>query len=106
MKKLTALVLFTAAAAAVSVLALLLSFTPVAKVEGVTVPALQGECAYVLREYEGCVAIYCGERSAVPTTVTDIEVRMLPEQDRRLLSGGIGVDDPGELSMLLEDLGS
>ncbi len=68
--------------------------------------AVEPESAYVLREYDGCVAIFCGGKTAVPATVTDIEVRLLPEWDRQALAAGIAVDDPRELSMLLEDLGS
>ena len=63
------------------------------------------ESFYTLREYEGCVAIYCGGESQ-PGTVTDIEVRLLPAQDRELLRGGLGATDLQELSRLLEDLGS
>ena len=68
--------------------------------ESAAVPA-----AYTLREYEGCVAIYCGGE-AVPGTVTDIEVRLLPSYDREMLSSGVDAADLRELSRLLEDLGS
>ena len=61
--------------------------------------------AYTLREYEGCVAIYCGGE-AQPGTVTDIEVRLLPSRDRELLRSGLSAADLRELSCLLEDLGS
>ena len=63
------------------------------------------ESLYTLREYEGCVAIYCSGE-AQPGTVTDIEVRLLPARDRELLRGGLGATDLQELSRLLEDLGS
>ena len=61
--------------------------------------------AYTLREYEGCVAIYCGGE-AQPGTVTDIEVRLLPSHDREMLRTGLSAADLRELSRLLEDLGS
>ena len=70
-----------------------------------TESAAAEECLYTLREYEGCVAIYSGGE-AQPGTVTDIEVRLLPAQDRELLRGGLGATDLQELSRLLEDLGS
>lgn len=60
---------------------------------------------YTLREYEGCVAIYCGG-AVQPGTVTDIEVRLLPARDRELLRCGVDAADLQELSRLLEDLGS
>ncbi len=63
------------------------------------------ESTYVLREYDGRIAVYCG-RHAEPAAVTDIEVRLLPEPDRQALSRGIGAEDPRSLCMLLEDLGS
>ncbi len=63
------------------------------------------ESAYMLREYDGRIAVYCGLR-AEPAAVTDIEVQLLPEADRQALSRGIGAEDPRSLSMLLEDLGS
>ena len=63
------------------------------------------ESPYTLREYEGCVAIYCSG-DELPGTVTDIEVRLLPSRDRELLRRGLGATDLQELSRLLEDLGS
>jgi len=68
-------------------------------------PESVGSAAYTLREYEGCVAIYCGGEMQ-PGTVTDIEVRLLPARDREMLREGLGADDLRELSRLLEDLGS
>lgn len=60
---------------------------------------------YTLREYEGCVAVYRGAEEA-PSTVTDIEVRLLPRHDREMLGSGLSAADLQELSRLLEDLGS
>ena len=59
---------------------------------------------YVLRDYQGCVAVY--EQNGAPSRVTEIEVRSLPRTDREALLRGIRVQDRRELSMLLEDLGS
>jgi len=70
-----------------------------------TESVIMEESPYTLREYEGCVAIYCGGEMQ-PGTVTDIEVRLLPARDREMLREGLGADDLRELSRLLEDLGS
>jgi len=70
-----------------------------------TESVIMEESPYTLREYEGCVAIYCSGET-LPGTVTDIEVRLLPERDREQLQSGLGAADMQELSRLLEDLGS
>lgn len=65
-----------------------------------------GECAYVLGEYSGCVAVFEPEQSLLPSQVTDIRVGLLPEQDRDQLRDGIPVQTRRELLMLLEDFSS
>ena len=63
------------------------------------------EAEYVLREYDGCVAVFAaGEKK--PVTLTDIEVRSLRRADRELLSAGLPCAGREEVLALLEDLGS
>ena len=64
------------------------------------------EETWVLREYQGCVAVFPGGGGEVPERVTDIQVRLLPALDRDMLSGGITAENARELSALLDDLGS
>lgn len=61
---------------------------------------------YVLREYEGYVAIFIENNPASPMTVTDIPVSTLRELDRRLLETGMKLYSQEKLMMTLEDLGS
>ena len=64
------------------------------------------EAEYVLREYEGCVAVFSSVGDTSPMTLTDIEVGTLREADRQILNTGLAVADREELLTLLEDLGS
>ena len=64
------------------------------------------EAEYVLREYEGCVAVFSSVGDTSPMTLTDIEVGTLREADRQILKTGLAVADREELLTLLEDLGS
>ncbi len=57
---------------------------------------------YVLREYEGHVALY-REHAAVPYQVLDTEVWLLSEKDRTALAEGITAENEAELRTLLED---
>ena len=67
----------------------------------------QGEAVcYVLREYEGQVAIFLENEPVSPLTVTDIQVSTLRELDRKLLETGIKLYSKERLMMTLEDLGS
>lgn len=61
---------------------------------------------YVLREYEGYVAIFIENEPNSPMTVTDIPVSTLRELDRRLLETGMKLYSKERLMMTLEDLGS
>ncbi len=60
---------------------------------------------FVLREYDGCVAVFAvgGQE---PVTTTEIDVRSLREADRALLGAGLPAADRDEVLTLLEDLGS
>lgn len=64
------------------------------------------EAAYVLRDYNGYVAVFASAEARDPMTVTDIEVDRLRGTDQDMLGAGIAVSDRDELLMLLEDLGS
>jgi len=61
---------------------------------------------YVLRDYEGYVAIFVENQPARPMTVTDIQVSTLRELDKTLLETGMKLYSRESLMMTLEDLGS
>ena len=78
---------------------------PADSYEGVALPAPESGAEFVLREYDGCVAVFAaGEKK--PVTLTDIEVRGLRRADRELLSAGLPCAGREEVLALLEDLGS
>ena len=60
----------------------------------------------LLREYDGCVAVFASVGDTSPITLTDIEVGTLRDADRQILSTGLAVADREELLTLLEDLGT
>ena len=64
------------------------------------------EAEYVLREYEGCVAVFASVGDSSPVSLTDIEVSTLRDADRQILKTGLAVSDREELLTLLEDLGT
>lgn len=66
---------------------------------------LDGTC-YVLRDYEGYVAVFVEDDPDIPMTVTDIQVYNLRELDRETLRTGLKVRSQEKLMMILEDLGS
>ena len=61
---------------------------------------------YVLRDYEGYVAIFVENNPTCPMTVTDIQVSTLREFDKMLLRTGMKLSSRERLMMTLEDLGS
>jgi hypothetical protein len=61
---------------------------------------------YVLRIYDGRIAVYHGEFPDAPTIETEIEAAGLREVDRIQLERGIGVKTYEEVLQLLEDFGS
>lgn len=61
---------------------------------------------YVLRDYEGYVAVFVENEPDLPMTVTDIQVSTLREFDQLLLQTGMKVQTHEKLTMTLEDLGS
>jgi len=66
----------------------------------------QEETCYVLRDYEGYVAIYVENDPSCPMTVTDIQVSTLRDMDKALLETGLKLYSRERLMMTLEDLGS
>ena len=64
------------------------------------------DAAYVLRNWEGYVGVFCPPQADTPTTVTDIRVRDLPLSDRLALTAGVSAADYGQVVRLLEDYGS
>jgi len=61
---------------------------------------------YVLRDYEGYVAIFVENDPTCPMTVTDIPVSTLRALDKMLLQTGMKISSRERLMMTLEDLGS
>lgn len=68
--------------------------------------AVGSENRYVLRDYEGLVAVFVENDPELPMTVTDIQVSTLRELDRQLLEKGLKINSHEKLVMTLEDLGS
>ena len=66
----------------------------------------EASTCYVLREYNGFVAVYKENNPSSPLTVTDIQVSTLRELDKKLLETGIKLYSQERLMMTLEDLGS
>lgn len=86
-----------------SVLLLSLPQTEAAEEPSAEIPA---ENRYILREVDGCVAVFAAADAEEPEQITAIEVASLPTLDRSRLAQGIGVSSDSELVRLLEDLGS
>lgn len=74
--------------------------------EAVSAMAESSEICYVLRDYEGYVAIFVENDPSCPMTVTDIQVSTLRELDKMLLETGMKLYSRERLMMTLEDLGS
>lgn len=65
----------------------------------------EGPC-YVLRDYEGYVAVFVENDPSCPMTVTDIQTSTLRQVDRDTLQTGLKIRSQERLIMILEDLGS
>ncbi len=61
---------------------------------------------YVLREYEGSIAVFRSGRDSSPVAVTDIELASLRQSDRERILAGLPAAGEREVQELLEDLGS
>lgn len=66
-------------------------------------PAVEVEYTYLLREYEGRVAIFPYADDSEPEIVLDTLVKFLPDYDRSQMQEGIPVKDYRELVSLIED---
>lgn len=67
---------------------------------------LSGEYRYLVREYQGQVAVFLPKQLYGPKYVTGIRVDSLPQADREALEAGIRIRTDAQLTALLEDLGS
>ena len=61
---------------------------------------------YVVRAYNGKIALFESGTASTPIIETDIEVSALRAYDRRLLEDGIEVDSYEDVLRLFEDFGS
>lgn len=61
------------------------------------------EYMYMIKEYEGRVAVFLASGQGEPVTVFDTLVKYLPDYDRALLEEGIPVKDYQELVDRVED---
>ena len=61
---------------------------------------------YILRAYNGKIALFTDNFAETPAVETDIAVSMLRAYDRRLLEIGIEVNTYEDVLRLLEDFGS
>ena len=68
-------------------------------------PGSVDDAEFILREYDGCVAVFAAGESS-PMTMTDIQVKSLREADRALRNAGLPCETRDEVLTLLEDLGS
>ncbi len=60
---------------------------------------------FIVKEYDGLIGIFVpGEN--LPTELTKIETKYLPNADRMELKKGIFTENSEELAMILEDFGS
>lgn len=68
-------------------------------------PASAAKSCYLLKEYEGRIALY-EPPFEVPEEVYSIYVDTLPPADQERLSSGIPIDTPAQLEDYLEDFDS
>ena len=68
-------------------------------------PLTMDDAEFVLKEYDGCVAVFA-VGGHEPVTTTEIDVRTLREADRALLGAGLPAANRDEVLTLLEDLSS
>lgn len=63
----------------------------------------QPDYAYIMREYEGRIAIFSADNDTEPEMVLDTMVKFLPDTDQGQMREGIKVRDYKELVSLIED---
>lgn len=61
---------------------------------------------FILREHNGCIAIFLSGSDKSPISVTDIELKNLRKVDSDQIRAGLRVKTEQEVLELLEDLGS
>lgn len=66
-------------------------------------PPQPEEYAYIVREYEGRVAVFSADNETEPEMVLETLVKYLPDYDRSQMQEGIKVSDYKELVALIED---
>ena len=92
---------------AAGVLLCVLSLTPLLQTEEPAVTAdAPAQHRYLVREYEGMVAVFLPRQLFGPKYVTGIRVDSLPQADREALADGIPVYSDAQLTALLQDYGS
>lgn len=69
-------------------------------------PVAQPAFPYIVRDFNGKIAVYHSPDATVPQYITDFDTAALPQHDRELLEKGVGLRSEEELQMLLEDYGS
>lgn len=62
----------------------------------------QPAVGYILREYNGELAVFRGE-SDTPYKLLDIPISVMSDYDKEILKAGIFTDSPSELNRLIED---
>lgn len=87
-------------------LLLVLLLVPAPEQPAAPAAAVQAECRYLVREWEGKVAIFLPRQLYGPKYVTGIPVEALPQADREALEAGIPIRSDEQLMQLLEDYGS
>ena len=68
--------------------------------------AASSDAAYMIREQNGTICVFCPPAAQTPAITTEIPVRGLPLADRLALMAGIEADDYSQVVRLLEDYGS
>ena len=61
---------------------------------------------YIMKEYQGKIAIYSSLDQQRPQYVTDFDTSALPASERQMLERGVGLRTEEEHQMLLEDISS
>lgn len=60
------------------------------------------EQSYTVRAYHGKIAVF-EAGSSEPIKITDTDIRILPQADKKLLETGIPADSLSDISKILED---
>lgn len=74
--------------------------------QGVTQSKESQEPKYILKEYNGGIAVFTPNEDKPKKQYKEVMVKSLPEYDRKLLKTGIKVYSDAELQRLIEDYDS